>query len=863
MLQLALSTVRARKGAFAGAFVALVLATTLIAACGILVETGTSARLPVERHAATALVVAGSQRLAVPDTDGGEGDYELLAERVRVDSALVDRIQQVGGVRAAIGEVTFPAHVVTASGAVLQGPRSRYTSDGAAGGSWGHAWDSAALTPFVLAEGQEPTGSDEVVMDAELARRANVQVGDEVGVQATAAPRVYRVAGIAVPRDGDGLVSQSTLFFSAAEAGRLTGIPGRVDAIGVLAEPGVDVASLRERVSAALQGSGTRVLAGDDRGAAEFIDAASAREELVELSGSFGGTALLVALFVVASTFALQVQQRAREIALLRAVAATPRQVRRMICREAQVVAMTAGIVGALPAAALAGWLRAQFVDHGLLPDAFPLQVGPLPVLVALAAGLGTAWLAAWVAARRASRIRPTEALGEAAVERKRMSAGRLIAGLVVLALSVTLLVLSRQFQGEAVAASGAVLILALVTAAALLSPILARMAASVLGGPLQLLSRTTGYLAVANTRANSRRLGSAITPLILAVALGGGVLFQQTTIGHAAARQAREGLLADRVVVADAGLPRDMTPAIQDVPGVAAATAVVQTDVVVEYTELGEPVVQSFSAQGVTPRTLGNTIDLGIRTGSLEELGDGTVAVSRLAAGTIGAEVGERLPLRLGDGARIEPRVVAIYDRGLGFGDFVLPRSMLDGHLTDPLDHAVLVRLANGAKQAQVDASLADLPYAGLAITDRAGFQAAQADAMALEAWVNFLLIGVLLGYVAISVTNSLVMGTHARARELALLRLVGTTRRQVLGMMRWEGAMIVVTATLIGVVIAGVALVMISLGMTGSPVPYVPPVAGVALLAGVAALGMAAIMLPTRYALRSNPAEAIGMRE
>jgi putative ABC transport system permease protein len=862
MLDIAIGTVRARRGAFAGAFLALLLATTLVAACGILLETGVRASVPAERYAATSLVVAGSQRLSAPGGEGSEADSLLLPERARIDAALAGRIQQVDGVGAAVGEVSFPARVVTASGVVLAGPRGPYASDGAPGGSWGHAWDSAALTPFGLTEGRAPAGPDEVVLDAELARHAGVQVGDDVTVQATAAPRAYRVAGVAAAPDGDGLASQSALFFSAAEAERLAGHPGRVDAIGVLAEPGVDTETLRGRVAAALQGTGARVHAGEDSGLVEFLDAAEARELLIALTGSFGGTALMVALFVVASTFALLVQQRAREIALLRAVAATPRQVRRMIGREAQVVAVAAGILGAIPAVALAGWLRGQFVARGLLPETFTLQVSPLPVLAALAAGLGTAWLAAWVAARRASRIRPTEALGEAAVEPKRMGRGRLVAGLAVLVFGAGMLVLSTQLRGEAAAASGAGVVIPLVTAAALLSPILARAAARVLSGPLQ-LSRTTGYLAVANTRANSRRLGAAITPLILAVGIGGVTLFQYTTLRDAAERQAREGMLADRVVVASTGLPGELATTARNLPGVAAATAVIQTSVAVAYTELGDPMLTSFSAQGVTPDALAQTMDLGVRAGSLDDLGEGTVAVSWLAAGTIGAEVGESVRLRLGDGTLVQPRVVAIYDRGLGFGDFTLPRTTLDSHLTDPLDDAVLVRIAGDASPAEVDAALAGLPYAGLAIMDRAGFQVAQAEAMALDAWVNLLLVAVLLGYVAISAANSLVMGTHARGRELALLRLVGTTHRQVLRMLRWEGAVVVLTATVIGAVIAALALVMLSVGLTGRPTPYVPPLAGVALLGGVAALGMTAIMLPARYALRSNPAEAIGIHE
>ena len=87
-------------------------------------------------------------------------------------------------------------------------------------------------------------------------------------------------------------------------------------------------------------------------------------------------------------------------------------------------MALAAGIAGAIPAVALAGWLRGQLVERGLVPDTFTLRVSPLPVVVAMPAGLATAWLAAWLAARRVSRVRPTQALGESASEPRRMSRG-------------------------------------------------------------------------------------------------------------------------------------------------------------------------------------------------------------------------------------------------------------------------------------------------------------------------------------------------------------------------------------------------------------------------------------------------------
>ena len=857
-LRLALSTVRTRKSAFAGAFVALLLATALVAACGMLAETGRRADVATERYAGAPVVVAGQQRVEPPDDE--DLDAPPLAERARIDRALADRIGDVDGVRAAVPELTFPARVVTASGTVLSGPEGEDAEDR----SWGHAWDSARVTPFELVDGDAPDRADEVVLDAELAGRAGVHAGDEVTIQATSVPRTYRVAGLAAPPDGEGLPQQSALFFAPEEAGRLARSAGSVDAIGVLADEGVDAGALAARIRAALDDEpAVEVHAGDDRGEVEFLDAAEARESLVEIASSFGGVALMVALFVVASTFALVIQQRTREIALLRAVAATPRQVRRMICREAQLVAVAAGIVGVVPATVLAAWMRAQFVDRGVIPESFTLHVGPTPMLLALGAVVATAWLAVWTTARRASRVQPVQALGEAAVEAERTSRWRLTIGVAVLALGVGLLVLTTQLRGEVAAGMGVFVVIPLVTAAALLGPILARVAVVLLGRPLSAISPGTGYLAVANARANPRRFGAVITPLILAVSVGGVVLFQGSTIDRVAQRQSQEGLLADRVVVADTGLPTEVAEAAADVPGVTAATAVVQTEVTVEYSELGSPTIQAFPAQGVGSGAFGETMDLDVEEGSLQRLEDGTVAVSRLAADTIGAEVGEPLSLWLGDGTPIEPMVVAIYDRGFGFGYFTFTRSTLDGHLTDPLDDMVLVRAADDGDIADVDAALADLPYAGLSVLDRAAFRAAQSEAQSLDAWLNLLLGGVLLGYVAVSVVNSLVVGTSARAQELALLRLIGTTRQQVLRTMRWEASIVVVTALVVGSAIGGTTLTMLSYGLTGDPVPYAPPLAVAVLLVAVAALGTGAIALPTRYALRSNPAEALSIRK
>nr|BFE84263.1 hypothetical protein GCM10020093_068640 [Planobispora longispora] len=161
---------------------------------------------------------------------------------------------------------------------------------------------------------------------------------------------------------------------------------------------------------------GAVVHTGDERGAAEFLDAEQARLKLISMGGALGGTALLVAVLVVVGTFALSVQQRHREIALLRAIAATPRQVRRLLGGEALVLGAVAGTLGSALGIGLGFWLRSRFVALGVMPENLRLVVSPFPVLAALAATVLAAWTAARVSARRTARIRPVEALGEAAM---------------------------------------------------------------------------------------------------------------------------------------------------------------------------------------------------------------------------------------------------------------------------------------------------------------------------------------------------------------------------------------------------------------------------------------------------------------
>src|SRR3954466_12055658 len=349
MLRLALLSARGRLGTFVGAFVALAASSALVMAGGMPFQSALSTHPPVERYAGAAAVVTGQQIVGT--------DHDVpLGERARVDSALAARLAAVPGVRAAIAAVSLPARL---------GARPPVA----------HGWSSAALTPYVLSAGRPPAGPDEVVTGYRAAIGARLRLGS------TQEARTVVVVGVAHPRRparGQG----AAIFLTDGEAARLAGHPGRVDAIGVLGGPGFDASRLRAAAGGAV------VLTGDARGKAEHPEVGDARTKLIAVAASFGGLALFIAVFVVAGTMSLSIQQREREIALLRAVAATPRQVRRMIAWEAAIVGLLGSAIGIWPGAVLGRELGHALVRHGIAPPNFSVSAGWLPIAAAVGGGV-------------------------------------------------------------------------------------------------------------------------------------------------------------------------------------------------------------------------------------------------------------------------------------------------------------------------------------------------------------------------------------------------------------------------------------------------------------------------------------------
>jgi putative ABC transport system permease protein len=852
VLRLALQTMRTRLPGFVGAFVALTVAVAIVTATGVLVESGARAHAPVERFAGTPVIVAARQRVDV-DVEGEVG-AELAPEQVRISAALAGRLTPVDGVRSVIPDRSIPVTVATASGRVLFAPDDEAVL--------AHGWSSIALTPYTLTGGRPPGRGREVVLDATFARSGGVAVGDEVRIASTDDSETHAVVGLAAsPR---GLDWQGAAFVSDALAASLSVDEARVEALGVLLERGADPERVAKRIDGTLGGR-MAVYSGDDRGKVASPEAKRRNDDLVALGGVFGSFAVILAIFVVAATLGLSVLQRGREIALLRTVGAKPRQIRQLLVGETLLVALVAGLAGIAPGVLLASLLFETLQRRGIGAESASLVVGPLPIAIAIALAAVTAALAAWLAGRRAARIRPTVALAEASLEPRRLGWLRLLLGLGFLAGGVFLSATALSLQGESAALASFGVVMILMVAVGLLGPLLARVTAAIFAPGVAALFPTSGFLAMANVRARARRFASASTPIALGVSLSLVLIGTVTVQANATENQSRDRMLADRVLAAPSGIPAGVVDEVRGLQGVAAATGLLPTEVGGIHKALDGRMFEYVPAVGVSPQRVDETLELDVREGSVSALPADAVAVSVDRARSLDVAVGDSVSLWLGDGHQVQLRVAAIYASSLGLGEYILPRALVAKHVTNPMDAQVLVKYADGADIAALEAKLASLAdrTPGLAVLDRAEVRAAEDEEAAQNAWVTYLMIGVLTAFIAIAAANSLVMAVGERSRELAQLRLVGATSRQVTRMVRWEALAVIGFGVFIGVFVAAATLVPFSLALADTAVPYMPwqVIAGV--VVGALLLGLCASELPARNALRRDPIELMGAQE
>ncbi|MGN9906987.1 FtsX-like permease family protein [Phytohabitans sp. LJ34] len=793
MNRIAFASLRHRAAASLATFVAVLLGTALLVTCGGLFETAIRLDSTAQRLAGAPVVVAGEQGFKLPDQ---EHERVAYPERSRVDGDLVAAVAAVPGVARAIPDISFPVG------------DSRL----------GHDWASAALTPYTIVDGREPRATGEVVVESG-------RLGERITILVSGTPREFTVTGIARAQRP---VDAPAVFFSTADATRFAPRPGTVDAIGVLLTPGAEAGEVAARVDAALPPE-LVVLAGADRGAAEFAGVGASRLALILVAGIFSGMVVVVMALVVSATISLTVRQRRRELALLRAGGATPRQVHRMVVRETMAVAVLATACGAGAAWFVASRVFEASAARGVVPEALVFRLGPIPFAGAVLVSLVMARIASHLAALPAARTRPIQALAEAAIPPvtvapiRRLLAGVFAAGTVALAVTT-------MFLGPEIAlAIGGPAVLTGSIAVALVGPELID----------RLVARLPrfGGLAAVNLRARAAQFAAVLTPLTVGVAIALGNVYAQTTYEAAASAGYTDQLRADAVITSTAGgIAPGLVDEVRGTPGVEAATPLVTS-----RGWLDEP----YDGKGSDPSTIlgvgPSALDVPVSEGTLDAFSGDVVALPEKRAEDLDIAVGDRVTMRFGDGARVPVTVVALLDSPSHYAGMVVPPELLAPHTT-----------AGAPRQLLVQGRSSGLPEWPSTTVDGGGALRSSFEAgLDVQGWISYLVALLAIAYAAIAAVNTMAVAVLSRRGELAVQRLAGATRRQIRRMLLTEAAVLAAIAVGLGTAIAAFTVLPMAVAL-GTLIPRGPIWVYVAVVAAAFVIVGPATALAARIATR-----------
>lgn len=840
MIRISLISLWARRRRLVGTSVAVFLGVAFLVGTLALGDTLSANfdRLFTEVSAGTDVVVRSDSAIA--------SDESAEDLRAPLDQSLVDELARVDGVAAAEGQVVGYGALVDQDGEPVGGngpPRLA--------GSW---IETPGLNPYELVEGRAPEADDEVVVNRGAAKLADVEVGDRAVVQ-TPQPIEVTVVGIATFGGADGLGETTwTAFTLDGAQEHVTRAPGEVSTIVVQADEGVSIDELRRRVERALP-DGVEAITGTDL-AGERSDAISAEflDMLRTFLVVFAGIALVVATLSIANTFSITVAQRTRELALMRAIGASRRQLRRTVTIEALGIGIVASAVGVLGGIGVAGLLKGMFDAFGFSLPAGGLALKPLSLVAGFAVGVIATFLAARSAARRAAMLAPVAAMRESEAEQHGIGGRRRLIGAVLAAVGLVATVSGATSDAILMTGVGS---LVLVVATLMLAPVGLPPVARVVGGGLRRLRGVNGMLAEQNAQRNPRRSAATATALVVGVAVVALFTVFAASMKTALADQAAGDFKADLAVATPAFGGGRLSPELRD-----ELEALGEVDGVVGIG--GGPANVDGDAAQVTATDVTRLTSIGgieAVDGSFDSLGDDGIAVSVPKADDEGWSLGSTVELGFVDGATETATVRAIYEENSFVGSLVIPDETWVAHTTQPTDATVLVDVADGVTLDSAKAAIAPL-------ADRHGGEVQDGDELASAAGQGLdLLLGVVYALLALAVViallgigNTLSLSVHERRRELGLLRAVGQTRRQVRSVLRLESVIVALFGTVVGLALgAYLGWVLFATVWTGSA-SFTLPIARLLVIAVMGALaGILAARRPAKRAARTPVLEAI----
>ena len=784
-----------------------------------------------------------------------EFDPELTfgGDRVRMADSVVEDIQRVEGVDEAWGSV--------GGFAVIIGTDGEQAGSGGAP-SFGANWpDVRAETGFDLIDGAHPIGSTEVAVDGATFESEGLTLGDTLLILSADDRREFTLVGV-VGFGGETSIGGATFaLFDTATAQEFFNAEGQVDSLQATVTSEADVADIISAVQEVVP-AGVVVTSGQTAAEEQARQINDQIGFLTTFLQVFAFIALFVSTFIIYNTFQIIVVQRTRELALLRALGATGRQVTRMVMVESLIVGVLASVIGVGLGLLLAIALRWLLEVAGLTLPSTSLQLSAGTVVVAIVVGTVVTLVSAFIPARRASRVAPVEAMRIDTPVRRGSLAKRAFWGTALLALGVGLLFLALfadvGLPGQPVITTVGLASLLTVLGVTTLSPLAAPYLARWLAAPFVSLSNITGRLAQENSARNPRRTAATAASLMIGVAL----------MSIAAVFTASIQGTIDEIF--DTGITAELIAQPQNAFSGQGFTTAFADDValVPEVSELGrfrQNIVRIddnivFIAAGDDSFT--NLIVFDRIEGQTFGLGTASFAVDFATAEDNGWELGQSVEFEFLQTGVQTFELQGKYESP-GASGFFISLEAYEANYAEQLDSQVYIKLAEGvsldAGKAAID-PIADL-YPTVKVADQ---EELKSD---LETQ-TFQILGFIFGLLAmallialIGVANTITLSIFERTREIGLLRAIGLTRRGVRRMIRLESGVIAAFGAILGIGVGlflawALLLALRDQGFSQFVIPWLWLALGVVI---IGFLGVIAAILPARRAAKLNVLDAI----
>jgi len=731
---------------------------------------------------------------------------------------------------------------------------------------WGFDGEHQGSNPTTLSSGKWAETSSQVVIDAGSAKKEDYALGDRIGVSAEGPRREMTISGIAKFGSVDSIGGATFAIFDVATAQKLLDKEGQFDVIYLTPRSGVSQAEVVDQVQPLLPRS-AQVETGDEAGQAAAKDTNDGLKFLQYFLLAFAAIALVVGSFVIFNTLSMTVAQRVRELATLRTLGASRKQVFRSVLLEGFVTGLVAAVVGLLCGLLIAKGLNALFKALGVDLPTTSTVFGLRTVIVSLLLGVGITVLATISPARRATRVPPIAAVREGATLPPSRLARSRTAAPVVLVLAAAALALGLFASGLPL---GAVLLLdgagciLLFAGVGMIAPRLVRPLAAAVGAPGERFGGVAGQLAKDNATRNPARTARTAGALMIGLALVTLVATLGASLKNTNRSALEDQVRADYVVTSKNGydtFTSSAGEALAGGPGVAAASAV-RSD---QASSLGDDV----GVTGVDPSTIANVYDFRWQKGSddlLLTLGVEGAIVRHQFADDHNLDVGSKFAIQTAQGERARLVVRGIYKPPAEqldalLGEVTLAQRTFDTHFPRPKDLFVFVDTNDGVtSQATAALDKALDAYPDAVVHTNAEWVDERAGAIDQVLNIFYVLLALSIVVSLFGMVNALALSVFERTRELGMLRAIGLTRRQARRMIRHESVIIALIGAALGLPLGILLAAVITKALDSLDVTFSLPLVPILVFAIVATLaGMLAAILPARRASRLNVLRAL----